>query len=144
MIRKSDLTLTPCEHLSVAVTLTDGAGRRTVARLTGGDGCDDIELAAMPPEQAGVTAMHLESLTRALRAHIRGVDGGMPGLDFDRRYRPVATARQVLAVAEQLAANHRLSGRRRAGGPRRGVRPSRRRRPAHARRHGAAGAGRRP
>ncbi|MFR0564253.1 hypothetical protein [Bifidobacterium porcinum] len=28
----------------------------------------------------------------------------MPGLDFDRRYRPVATARQVLAVAEQLAA----------------------------------------
>ena len=104
MIRKSDLTLTPCEHLSVAVTLADGSGRRTVARLTEGDGCVDIELAAMPPEQAGVTAMHLESLTHALRARIRGVDGGMPGLVFDRRYRPVATARQVLAVAEQLAA----------------------------------------
>lgn len=92
------------ERPSLAVTLTDGSGRRTVARLTEGDGCDDIELKAMPPEQAGMTAMRLESLVRALRARIRGVDGGMPGLDFDRRYRPLATGRQVLAVAEQLAA----------------------------------------
>lgn len=47
--------------------------------------------------------MALESVARALRARVRGVDG-MPGLDFDGQYRPLATARQVRAAAGQLAA----------------------------------------
>ena len=93
----------PTDRPSLTVTLTDGGRERTVARMTGGDGFNDIELKAMPPGQTGMTAMILESIVRALRARIRGVDG-MPGLDFDGQYRPVATARQVRAVAEQLAA----------------------------------------
>lgn len=93
----------PSDRPSLTVTLTDGGRETPVARMTGGQGFNDIELKAMPPGQTGVTAMALESVVRALRARIRGVDG-MPGLDFDRRYRPLATARQVRAVAEQLAA----------------------------------------
>lgn len=93
----------PSDRPSLTVTLTDGGRETLVARMTGGQGFNDIELKAMPPGQTGVTAMALESVVRALRARIRGVDG-LPGLDFDRRYRPLATARQVRAVAEQLAA----------------------------------------
>ena len=93
----------PSDRPSLNVTLTDGGRETLVARMTGGDGFNDIELKAMPPDRAGVTAMALESVVRALRARVRGVDG-MPGLDFDGQYRPLATARQVRAAAGQLAA----------------------------------------
>lgn len=93
----------PSDRPSLTVTLTDGGRERLVARMTGGDGFNDIELKAMPPGQTGVTAKALESVVRALRARVRGVDG-MPGLDFDGQYRPLATARQVCAAAGQLAA----------------------------------------
>lgn len=93
----------PSDRPSLNVTLTDGDRETLVARMTGGDGFNDIELKAMPPGQAGMTAMALESVVRALRARIRGVYG-MPGLDFDGQYRPLATARQVRAAAGQLAA----------------------------------------
>ena len=93
----------PTDRPSLTVTLTDGGRERTVARMTGGDRFNDIELKAMPPGQTGVTAMALESVVRALRARVRGVDG-MPGLDFDGQYRPLATVRQVRAAAGQLAA----------------------------------------
>lgn len=94
------------EHLTMSVMLAGAGHNIEVARLTELDGGgNDVEVEAMPDELTGIVAMHLESTTRAVRQQLsRGFDqDSLPGLDFDEQYRPYATARQVLAVAERLA-----------------------------------------
>lgn len=54
----------------------------------------------MPSDRPSLTVTLTDGGRETLVARIRGVDG-MPGLDFDGQYRPLATARQVRATARE-------------------------------------------